>query len=88
MPRPIPLFRVDGALVVFGGPYSNLEATRAVLGEAARLEIPADRLILPWKTDARCGRLPAPSGSPNGSSSGRSGHFSLALARFDPAGLP
>jgi len=45
MPRPIPLFRVDGALVVFGGPYSNLEATRAVLGEAARLEIPADRLI-------------------------------------------
>src|SRR2546425_13268943 len=22
--------------------------------------------LLPWKTDARCGRLPAPSGSPNG----------------------
>src|SRR5215475_4904217 len=45
MPRPIPLLRVDGPLMVFGGPYSNLEATRAVLGEAARLEIPADRII-------------------------------------------
>jgi len=31
--------------MVFGGPYSNLEATRAVLGEAARLEIAADRII-------------------------------------------
>jgi uncharacterized radical SAM superfamily Fe-S cluster-containing enzyme len=31
--------------MVFGGPYSNLEATRAVLGEAARLAIPADRII-------------------------------------------
>jgi predicted phosphodiesterase len=45
MPRPIPLLRVDGPLMVFGGPYSNLEAMRAVLGEAARLEIPADRII-------------------------------------------
>ena len=45
MPRPIPLLRVDGPLMVFGGPYSNLEATRAVLGEAARLEIPADCII-------------------------------------------
>src|SRR5215471_10478675 len=45
MPRSIPLFRVDGPLMVFGGPYSNLEATRAALGEAARLEIPADRII-------------------------------------------
>jgi len=39
------LLRVDGPLMVFGGPYSNLEATRAVLGEAARLEISADRII-------------------------------------------
>ena len=45
MPRRIPFFRVDGLLMVFGGPYSNLEATRAVLGEAARLAIPADRII-------------------------------------------
>src|SRR5262249_13465921 len=45
MPRSVPLLRVDGPLMVFGGPYSNLEATRAVLGEAARLAIPADRII-------------------------------------------
>jgi predicted phosphodiesterase len=31
--------------MMFGGPYSNLEATRAVLSEAARLAIPADRII-------------------------------------------
>jgi len=31
--------------MVFGGPYSNLEATRAVLAEAARLAIPPDRII-------------------------------------------
>ena len=45
MPRPVPLLCVADPLMVFGGPYSNLEATRAVLGEAARLEIPADRII-------------------------------------------
>ena len=41
----IPVLRIAGPLLVFGGPYSNLEATRAVLDEAARLEIPADRII-------------------------------------------
>jgi hypothetical protein len=45
MPRPVPLLCVADPLMVFGGPYSNLEATRAVLGEAARLQIPADRII-------------------------------------------
>ena len=45
MPRPIPLLHVDGPLMVFGGPYSNLEATRAVLDEATRLSISADRII-------------------------------------------
>src|SRR5258708_1516449 len=45
MPRPVPLLRVADPLMVFGGPYSNLEATRAVLVEAARLEIAADRII-------------------------------------------
>lgn len=45
MHRSNPFFRVDGPLIVFGGPYSNLEATRAVLGEAARLAIPGDRII-------------------------------------------
>src|SRR5215475_9940814 len=45
MPRPIPSLRVDKPLMVFGGPYSNLEATRAVLDEAVRLSISADRII-------------------------------------------
>jgi predicted phosphodiesterase len=45
MLRPIPLFRVDGPLMVFGGSYSNLEATQAILAEAARLEIPAEHII-------------------------------------------
>ena len=35
----------DGPLLVFGGPYSNLQATRAVLDEAARRGIPAERVI-------------------------------------------
>jgi predicted phosphodiesterase len=35
----------DGPLLVFGGPYSNLQATRAVLTEAARRGIPAERVI-------------------------------------------
>jgi predicted phosphodiesterase len=45
MSRPIPFIRVDKPLMVFGGPYSNLEATWAVLDEAARLSISADRII-------------------------------------------
>jgi uncharacterized radical SAM superfamily Fe-S cluster-containing enzyme len=32
-------------LLVFGGPYSNLEATRAVLEAAAGLEIPPERIV-------------------------------------------
>jgi predicted phosphodiesterase len=36
---------VDGPLLVFGGPYSNLQATRAVLAEAARRGIPTRRVI-------------------------------------------
>ena len=31
---------VDGPALLFGGPYSNLEATQAVLAEAARRGIP------------------------------------------------
>jgi predicted phosphodiesterase len=36
---------VDGPLLVFGGSYSNLQATRAVLAEAARRGIPPRRVI-------------------------------------------
>ena len=35
-PRVIP---ADGPLLVFGGPYSNLQATQAVLAEAAGLSL-------------------------------------------------
>lgn len=35
----------DGPLLVFGGPYSNLQATRAVLTEATRRGIPPGRVI-------------------------------------------
>jgi len=45
MPRPIPLLRVDGPVMVLGGPYGNLEATRAALAEAARLKISSDRIV-------------------------------------------
>ncbi|MCA3364480.1 MAG: metallophosphoesterase family protein [Roseomonas sp.] len=38
-------FAADGPLLVFGGPYSNLQATRAVLTEATRRGIPARRVI-------------------------------------------
>lgn len=36
---------MDGPILVFGGPYSNLEATRAMLAEAGRLGIPAERTV-------------------------------------------
>src|SRR6516164_4349818 len=45
MPRPIPLLRVDRPVMVLGGPYGNLEATRAALAEAARLKISSDRIV-------------------------------------------
>jgi predicted phosphodiesterase len=36
---------MDGPVLVFGGPYSNLEATQAVLAEAARRRIPPRRVL-------------------------------------------
>jgi predicted phosphodiesterase len=36
---------MDGPVLVFGGPYSNLEATEAVLSEARRRAIPPERII-------------------------------------------
>ncbi|GBD48154.1 radical SAM protein [Methylopila sp. Yamaguchi] len=35
----------DGPLFLFGGPYSNLEATAAALSEAARLGVPPHRVV-------------------------------------------
>ncbi len=37
--------RISEPILVFGGPYSNLEATRALLGEADRLGFTPERLI-------------------------------------------
>ncbi len=37
--------RADGPLLFFGGPYSNLQATRAVLAAADRHQIPPDRIV-------------------------------------------
>lgn len=41
----IPLIRLDAPMLVFGGPYSNLQATEAVLAEAARRGIAGDRIL-------------------------------------------
>jgi hypothetical protein len=40
-----PHVRLDGPVLFFGGPYSNLEATRAVLAEAERRRIPPERIV-------------------------------------------
>jgi predicted phosphodiesterase len=45
MSRSDQLLRIDGPLLVFGGPYSNLEATQALLAQAAQLKIPAGRIV-------------------------------------------
>jgi predicted phosphodiesterase/pyruvate-formate lyase-activating enzyme len=37
--------RCEGPALVFGGPYGNFEATRALLDEAARLGIPSERVV-------------------------------------------
>jgi predicted phosphodiesterase len=39
------VIRGNGPLIMFGGPYSNLEATRALLEQAARIRVPADHII-------------------------------------------
>lgn len=41
----VPVLAMDGPVLVFGGPYSNLEATEAVLAEAARRGIPPRRIL-------------------------------------------
>ncbi len=44
----------NGPLLAFGGPYSNLKATRAMRAEAARLNVPADRVICTGDVVAYC----------------------------------
>lgn len=45
---------LDGPVLVFGGPYSNLEAAQAIRAEAARLGIPPARTICTGDTVAYC----------------------------------
>ena len=46
-PRPeiVDLGRIHGPLLVFGGPYGNLEACEALIATAARLGIPGERAL-------------------------------------------
>ena len=45
----------DGPTLIFGGPYSNLQATEAALAEAKRLGIASDRIICTGDMAAYCG---------------------------------
>ncbi len=48
------LGRIDEPLLVFGGPYGNLQATRALLAEAKRRGIPPRRLVCTGDLVATC----------------------------------
>ena len=48
------MIAIDGPALVFGGPYSNLQATEAVLGEAARRGIPPRRVVCTGDIVAYC----------------------------------
>jgi uncharacterized radical SAM superfamily Fe-S cluster-containing enzyme len=41
----VSVLHVEAPVLAFGGPYSNLEATAAVLAEAERLAIPRERIV-------------------------------------------
>lgn len=49
-----PLIRLQGPILVFGGPYSNLEATRALLEEAARRGFTPENIICTGDVVAYC----------------------------------
>jgi predicted phosphodiesterase len=49
-------FVLDGPVLVFGGAYGNLQATEAVLYEAARRGIPASNIICTGDLVAYCGK--------------------------------
>jgi hypothetical protein len=46
--------KVTGPMLVFGGPYSNLEATKAVLDEAGRRGIPPGNIVCTGDLAAYC----------------------------------
>lgn len=45
---------LDGPVLVFGGPYGNLEATRAVLEAADRAGVPPERTVCTGDIVAYC----------------------------------
>jgi predicted phosphodiesterase len=49
------LGEIDGDMLLFGGPYSNLQATEALLIEAAHLGIDAEHMICTGDVVAYCG---------------------------------
>jgi predicted phosphodiesterase len=49
------LVEIDGPSLIFGGPYSNLQATSAVLAEARRIGVPPDRIFCTGDLIAYCG---------------------------------
>ena len=49
------LGELDGNILVFGGPYSNLAVTRAMRQKAAELDIPSSRIICTGDVVAYCG---------------------------------
>src|ERR1700687_1701098 len=49
-----PLLQLEGPAIVFGGPYGNLEAMRALLGAARRLGIPGERMVCTGDVIAYC----------------------------------
>lgn len=49
------LGKIDGQILIFGGPYSNLAATKAMREKANSLGIPADRIICTGDLVAYCG---------------------------------
>lgn len=49
-----PEIKADGPALIFGGPYSNLQATRALLAEAKRLSIPAEHIVCTGDLAAYC----------------------------------
>jgi predicted phosphodiesterase/pyruvate-formate lyase-activating enzyme len=45
----------EGPTIFFGGPYSNQQATEALLSEARRLQIPPERIVCTGDVIAYCG---------------------------------
>ncbi len=54
MTQDLHLGALDGPVLIFGGPYSNLEATRALLAKTQALGIPSERTICTGDVVAYC----------------------------------